>query len=127
MRLKLLIFLSGLALLAVSAQADLSFILSPSVKSGTGSNEVVFIGTLTNTSLATNLFLNNVQFTFTNAATNFLTANTNTFFANTPGILLSNEAYSDVVFAIVVSAATPRGNYSGTATVLGGTNIFATN
>lgn len=126
MRLKSLLLLSGLLLFAAPARAGLSFVLMPSVKPGTGSNEIIFTGTLTNTSLTTNLFLNGVQLTFTNAATNFLTASTNVFFANVPGILLPGEIYSDVIFAVAINPAATNGDYAGTATIQGGTNnIFA--
>jgi hypothetical protein len=129
MRLKFSMLLTGLAFLLcnVSSQADLSFSLTPAVQSGVGTNEVFFTGALTNTSLTTN-FLNNIQITFTNAATNYLAADTNVFFANVPGILLPGETYTDVVFGISVNPATPPGNYSGAVAIQGGTNIFdATN
>jgi hypothetical protein len=64
----------ALLLLTVAARADLAFVLTPSVQSGVGSAEVSFTGTLTNTSLTGNLSLNNVQFAFTDAATNYLSA-----------------------------------------------------
>jgi len=126
MRVKLLLLLSGLTLLmsVASMRADLIFAVTPVVQSDVGSDEVFFTGTFTNTSLTTN-FLNNIQFAFTNAATNYLTADTNVFFANVPGILLPGETYTDVVFGIAVNPATPPGVYSGTATIQGGTNIFA--
>jgi hypothetical protein len=103
---------------------DLSFSLTPAIQSGDGTNEVVFTGAFTNTSLTTN-FLNNIQVNLTNTATNYLTADTNIFFANVPGILLPGETYSGVVFGIVINPATPPGNYSGTVTIQGGTDIFA--
>ena len=126
MRLKTFMLLSALALLlcAAPARADLVFVLTPASQSGIGTNEVFFTGTLTNTCLTTN-FLNNIQFSFTNTATNYLTADTNVFFANVPGILLPGETYTDVVLGIAVNPATPPGNYSGTVTIQGGTNIFA--
>ena len=129
LRLKLIMKLSALALLLAltsTARADLSFTLTPSVKSGVGSNEVTFIGTLTNTSLTTNLFLNNFQFSFTNAATNFLAPGTNVFFANVPGILLPGENYTDVIFSVFLNPAATNGDYAGTATVQGGSNILTT-
>ena len=127
MRLKPFMLLPGLALLlsAPLARADLSFSLAPAVQSGIGSNEVVFTGIMTNTSLTDNLFLNNIQFSFTGHAANYLTADTNVFFANVPGILLPGETYRDVVFGIAIAPATPPGQYNGTVTVQGGTNIFA--
>ena len=126
MRLKFQTLLSGLALLlsVALAQADLTFSLTPAAQSGVGTNEIFFTGALTNTSLTTN-FLNNIQITFTNAATNYLTADTNVFFANVPGILLPGETYTDVVFGIAVNSATPPGNYYGTVTIQGGSDIFA--
>ena len=78
---------------------------------------------MTNTGPTTN-FLNNIQFAFTGAATNYFMADTNVFFANVPGILLPGDTYTDVVFGVVISPATPPGNYSGTVTIQGGTNIF---
>ncbi len=127
MRLKFLAILSGLALLlpSASATADLAFFLTPAVQSDVGSNEVIFTGTLTNTSPTDNLFLNNIQISFIGNATNYLTADTNVFFANVPGILLPGETYSDVVFGIALNPATPPGQYFGVVTLQGGTNIFA--
>jgi hypothetical protein len=127
MRLRPIKVLSGLALLlfTMSTRADLALLLTPSVQSGLGSNEVFFTGTLTNTSLTSNLFLNNIQFSFTGAAASYLSADTNAFFANVPGILLPGETYSGPAFGITISPSTPPGQYSGTVTIQGGTNIFA--
>jgi len=128
MRLALSILLSGLALLLLPppARGALSFALTPSAQPATGTNEVFFVGTLSNTSPTENLFLNNIQFTFTNTATNYLIGDTNSFFANVPGILSPGQAYHDVVLGVYVSTNTPPGNYAGTATIIGGTNIFST-
>jgi hypothetical protein len=99
MRLKSLMLLSGLALLlsAAPVRADLAFFLTPAVQSGLGSNEIVFTGTLINTSPTDDLFLNNIQISLIGGAAGRLTADTNVFFANVPGILLPGETYSDVV------------------------------
>jgi len=126
MRLKLSILLSALILFGALLQANLSFNLTPATLSGSGTNEVFFTGVLTNSNLTTN-FLNNIQITFTNAATNYLTADTNAFFANVPGILLPSEIYNDIAFGIEINPATPPGDYLGTVTIQGGTNIFETN
>ncbi|MGD0614390.1 MAG: hypothetical protein ABSA69_02995 [Verrucomicrobiota bacterium] len=125
-RLNLFTVLSGLALLvsAESARADLAFELTPAVESGVVSNEIVFNGTLINTSPTDTLFLNSIQFSFIDAAAGYLAADTNVFFANVPGILAPLETYSDVVFAIVLNPAAPPGQYFGIVTVQGGTNIF---
>jgi hypothetical protein len=119
--------LCGLALLlcGIPVRAGLAMFLTPSVQSIVGSNEVFFTGTLTNTSLTDNLFLNNLQLSFTNVATNYLSADTNAFFANVPGILLPGENYCDVVFGIPISPSTPPGQYCGTVTIQGGSNICA--
>ena len=126
MRLKLLTLLSGLALLsAAPARAGLAFVLTPAVRSGAGSNEFFFTGTLINASLTDNLFLNDIQVDFIDEAAGYLAADTNAFFANVPGILLPFESYSDVVFGIRINPATPPGQYFGFVTLRGGTNIFA--
>jgi hypothetical protein len=127
MRLKPFMFLSGLALLLsiAPARAGLAFFLTPAVQAGVVSSEVVFTGTLINTSLTDNLYLNNIQFSFIDAATDYLVADTNAFFANIPGILLPFETYSDVVFAIALNPAAPPGQYFGTVAIQGGTNIFS--
>ncbi|MGB7748181.1 MAG: hypothetical protein WBN75_12940 [Verrucomicrobiia bacterium] len=127
MRLKPFMLLSGLALqLSVApTRADLVLLLTPAVQPGVVSNEVVFTGTLINTSLTDNLYLNNIQFSFIDAAGGYLVADTNAFFANVPGILSSLETYSDVVFAIALNPATPPGQYFGIVTLQGGTNIFS--
>jgi hypothetical protein len=127
MRLKPFTLLSGLALLLSIAptRADLAFVLTPAVQSGVGSNEFFFTGTLINTSLTDNLYLNDIQFDFIDEAAGYLAADTNAFFANVPGILLPFETYSDVVFGITIDPATPPWQYFGVVTILGGTNIFA--
>lgn len=127
MRSKPFILLSVLALLAASAKADLTFVLTPAVQPDVGSNAVVFTGTLINTSLTDNLFLNNIQFDFIDEADDYLAADKNVFFANVPGILLPGETYSDVAFEITVAPATPPGHYFGIVTIQGGTNIFTSN
>ncbi len=124
MRLKFFMLLSGLVMSVASLRADLAFVLTPAVQSDVGSNEVFFTGTLINTSLTDNLFLNNIQFDFIDEANDYFAADTNVFFANVPGILLPGETYSDVVFGITVAPATPPDQYFGVVTIQGGTNIF---
>jgi len=115
----------ALALFTMSSRADLAFLVTPAAQSGVGSNEVFFTGTLTNTSPTDELFLNNIQISFTDEATNYFVADTNAFFANVPGILLASETYIDIVFGITIAPATPPGQYYGTVTIQGGTNIYA--
>ena len=127
MCLKPLMLLPGLALLLSIAptRADLAFVLTPAMRSGVGSNEFFFTGTLINASLTDNLFLNDIRFNFLDGAAGYLAAHTNVFFANVPGILLPFETYSDVIFGIEINPATPPGQYFGSVTIQGGTNIFA--
>ncbi len=113
------------ALVPAVSRADLAFVLTPAVQSGVVSNEVAFTGTLNNTSTTNDLFLNDIQISFTGSATNYLAADTNMFYANVPGILLAGETYSDVVFGVDINAGTPPGDYFGVVTILGGSNIFA--
>jgi hypothetical protein len=129
MRLKPFMLLTGLAaLLALPVRADLVFVVTPSVQPGLGSNEVFFSGELINTSMASNLFLNNIQFAFIDEATNYLAADTNAFFANVPGILAPGGTYSDIVFGVAIASNTPPGQYFGTVTIQGGGDVFgATN
>jgi hypothetical protein len=127
MGLKPFMLLSGLALLLSIAptRADLAFVLTPAGRSGVGSNEFFFTGTLINASVTDDLFLNDIRFDFIDEAAGYLAADTNAFFANVPGILLPFETYSDVVFGITINPATPPGQYFGFVTIQGGTNIFA--
>jgi hypothetical protein len=115
----------ALAVAAVPAGADVMFVLTPAVQSGARSNEVFFTGMLSNASQTETQLLNDIAVSFTGAATNYLTADTNTFFANVPGLLLPGETYSDVVFAVAINPATPPGDYFGSVTIVGGSNIFA--
>jgi len=128
MRAKFLMLLvCGAWLPAIAVRANLGFVLAPAAQSGVGSNEVFFAATLINANQTTNLYLNDLRLSFTGAATNYLAADTNVFFANVPGVMLTNGTYADVVYGVVINPSTPPGNYSGTATVMGGANIFATN
>jgi hypothetical protein len=128
MRLNSSTLFAGLLLaLAASIRADTAFILTPGALSGIGSNEVVFAAALTNASPTDTLYLNDIQLSFTDAATNYLAADTNVFFANLPGVLLAGETYTDVVFGVAINPSIPPGNYSGAVTLVGGSDIFATN
>src|SRR2546421_1963342 len=118
--------LACLLLCLGSARADLALTLAPSAKSGLGTNYVAFIGVLTNRNTTGNLFLNNIALSFDGGGANYLTADTNAFFGNVPGLLLPGESYNDIVFAVSLKPATPPTNYSGTVTIRGGTDIFAT-
>ena len=122
MRLKsFLSFGLTLVLSSTAVQADVSFILTPSVQAGARSNEVVFTGILSNADPTNDLYLNDVQF----IANGNFTTDSNAFFANVPGILSAGETYSDAVFGVTINPTTPAGDYFGAVTILGGSNIFA--
>jgi hypothetical protein len=107
---------------AVALHADVLFTLTPAVQYGARSNAVVFTGTLSNSSLTGDVFLNDIQITIPGE----LTAQSNAFFANVPGVLSPGQTYTDIVFAVGINTNAPAGNYSGTVTVQGGADIFAT-
>jgi hypothetical protein len=67
------------------------------------------------------VYLNDIQFVIGSN----LTTVANAFFANVPGLLSAGQTYSDVVFAVTINPTTPTGNYFGTVTIVGGSNIFA--
>ena len=128
MRLKLFIITFALALLSItSGRAGLALFMAPTMQSGLMNNEIFLTGTLTNTSLTTNLYLNGIQIILGNPAANYLTADTNAFFANVPGILLPGEIYKDAVFGVAVGATAYPTNFSGTLTIFGGADIFSMN
>jgi hypothetical protein len=127
MRLKSLMLFALALLLAAPLRAGLTLSMTPSAQPGLTNSEIFLTGTLTNTSLSTNMFLNGVQITLNGTATNYLTADTNAFFANVPGILLPDENYNDAIFAVVVNASAHPTNFSGTITIQGGGDIFSTN
>jgi hypothetical protein len=118
-----LIFGLTLVLSSTTARADLSFVLTPSVQACARSNEVFFTGILSNTDPTNDLYLNDIQF----IANGSFTPDSNAFFANVPGILSAGQTYSDVVFGVSINPTTPAGDYFGAVTILGGSNIFASN
>ncbi|HUJ10216.1 MAG TPA: hypothetical protein VL171_09335 [Verrucomicrobiae bacterium] len=120
-----LLLAASLLSLTPSTRAGLSFAFTPATQLGARSNLVVFSGTLSNTSLTDDLYLNDIQFSFDGVATNYLAGDSNAFFANVPGILSPGETYSDVVCIITIDATTLPGDYSGSVTIFGGADIFA--
>jgi hypothetical protein len=109
--------------LPVKAAVTLS--LAPVAQNSARGREVVFSGTLTNTSPTEKVFLNDLQATIPSGASGVLALEPNTFFASVPGILLPGEAYSGVLFRLSLAAAAPADDYAGTIAVKGGSDIFA--
>lgn len=115
-----------LLLVPSSLPAALQFTLIPAVQSGAKGAEVIFSGTLQNTSTTDSLFLNGIQFNFSGPDASALTPESNGFFADVPGILLPNETYTGPIFSITINSTASSGDYSGSAAILGGADIFAT-
>ena len=112
----------------LSARGDLVMSLSSSVQGSAHGVELVFSGTLTNTDPTQKLFLNDIAPTLSGASLDNLIFEPNSFFSNVPGILLPNESYSNSeLFRVVVSGSAPPGDYGGTVTIRGGSDIFANN
>ncbi len=108
------------------AYAGLSMSLSASVQNSARGRELVFSGTLTNTSSTDKLFLNDIAPTLSGASATNLSFQPNSFFSNVPGVLLPSESYSnDEVFRVSLKGTAPAGDYGGTVTVRGGADIFA--
>ncbi len=108
------------------AYADLTMSLSPSVQNSARGVELVFSGTLTNTSATDKLFLNDIVPALSGASASDLSFKPNSFFSNVPGILLPNESYSNSeLFRVLLIGAAPAGDYGGTVTLRGGADIVA--
>ena len=110
----------GMAVGFLPARADLTLSLSPSVQNSANGVQVVFSGTLTNTSATTHVFLNDLHITSGAAP---LVLQPNTFFANVPGILLPGESYTGPLFSVAANSG--AADYPGTMTVYGGADIQA--
>ena len=110
---------------AGQASAALAVALSSPVQDTPGGQELIFTGTLTNTDMTSALYLNDNQFALTGSAAAYLTPDTNTFFANVPGILAPGASYTGELFGVTLSSTAPPGSYTGNVTFVGGANIFA--
>ncbi|MEP6755463.1 MAG: hypothetical protein ABJA67_08180 [Chthonomonadales bacterium] len=122
-----LIAVLGLMIAGIVAQAQVTVTLSPSLVSVLAGQEAFFNGTVTNNT-ESDVFLNNMSFTFTPSGNSvFFTPDTNVFFNNVPGIIFANgDSYTGPMFGMGTSGATPAGDYLGTATILGGADPDAT-
>lgn len=105
-----------------AAFAGLTLTLTPTAQPAAPGAEVLFSGTLTNTSATERLFLNDIA--FTPSPPNVTALSSNAFFANVPGILLPGETYDGPLFRISLSTA-PAADYTGTITFQGGADIIA--
>src|SRR4051794_11024950 len=87
------------------AKASVTIALAPAAQNSARGREIVFSGTLTNTSATEKVFLNDLQATIPAGAASVLVLEPITFFANVPGILLPGEAYTGVLFRLKLSGA----------------------
>ena len=115
-----------LFIVAPNMRANLTVSNQPAPRVVEHGAELAFSGTLTNTSAAGKLFLNDLLASFTGPSAAYLSSKTNAYFVNVPGILWPGESYTGVLFRVAVSSLTPPNAYSGTITLRGGTDIFAT-
>ena len=120
-----LLLIAVLLFNGTGVQAGLTFVLTPSILAGARSNEVFFTGTLSNTDPTNDLYLNDIQIDPGYPLFFGFTADTNVFFANVPGILSAGQTYSDIVFGVTIKTNAFTGDYFGTISILGGSNIFA--
>lgn len=122
-----LLLLLAVTLLATPqvANAALTLTLAPVAQNAARGSELVFSGTLTNTSGTDRVFLNDLQATFAGGAGAMLTLGANSFFAHVPGILFPGEIYAGVLFRVSLNGRAPAGDYGGTIVVKGGVDIAA--
>jgi uncharacterized repeat protein (TIGR01451 family) len=127
MKTRAAIFIAAFLLAGpLAVRAQLSMSLSPSVQNSGSGQTLVFSGTLTNTGNTSQIFLNNVQFADTVSGSTYLVSGSNGFYANVPGILQPLQTYTGAIFGIALAGNTPPADYTGTTTLQGGANIFAT-
>lgn len=118
--------LLALGLLALPASAALTLTLAPAAQNAARGTELVFTGTLTNTSATDKVWLNDIQASLQGSAAAYVVLKTNDFFAHVPGILLPGEIYTGPLFRLALGSGAPAGDYAGTIVLAGGADIFAT-
>lgn len=125
--MKRLIALIYYSLGIVALRADLVMSLSADIQNSARGTELVFRGTLTNTSSSEKLYLNDIGANLNGPSATNLTFEPNSFFFNVPGILFPDESYTDSeLFRVVVSGSARADVYGATITLRGGSNIQAT-
>ena len=120
------VLVASLSMVLVSgANAQLLISFDPSLLAGQTGDEVIFSGTITNTSGST-VFLNNEDQTYTPASQGDPFTNDSTvFFTNVPGTLNAGESYTGAIFGLTIGSGFDAGLYTGTSRVLGGSDEFA--
>jgi len=110
----------------LEAGASLTATLSQAVENSASGQTLVYCGTLVNTSLTSEIFLNNIEFSLSGSASGCMVSGTNAFYANVPGILAPGQSYTGEVFSVALSGTAPAADYTGTITLEGGGDIFST-
>ena len=109
------------AALIASARADLTMSLTPAVQNSARGREIVFSGTLTNTSGSAKLYLNDIAAIVNTGPATELPLKTNSFFWNVPGVLLPGESYTNSeLFRVALKTTAPASDYRGVVTIRGG-------
>src|SRR5262249_17990689 len=104
-------------------RAALTLSLSPVSQVAAPGADLLFNGQLANTSTTDKVFLNDLQATLTGSSVGNLTFETNSFFANVPGILLPGETYNGPLFRVKLSTSATDAAYYSTVTLIGGSTI----
>jgi hypothetical protein len=118
--------LAVLVILPAAVKADpITFTLDDTHTVAAGSS-VTFFGTLSNGG-SPDRFLNSLSFSFAFGGPGSISFNDAAFFANTPAVLNAGATTGLVAFFdAVVSGLVPPGVYTGTVSVLGGSDENAT-
>ncbi len=105
------------------AQSDLLFTLNQILVNAPPGSEVIFTGTLANTTAAP-LYLNGIQFEFDSIAGTYLSGDANVFFNDDPASLAAagtaGDTYNGPIFGVNIAADTPVSTYNGTVSLSGG-------
>lgn len=119
----------GLLVCLLPARADLQITLDPVIPDFVpgSAGEPILSGTLTSLDLSQPLLLNDIDIELSCQSNGLLVGDSNVFFQNVVGILdvNNNGTYTGPLFGVQVDPATPPGLYTGTVSILGGADIFA--
>src|SRR5437764_269159 len=113
---RLVLLLTILVVMVASrGSADLIVTLDRPVQNVAAGGQLTFSGTLQNSSLSSELFLNSLQIA---GAPPALTLLPNVFYSNVPGILLPGESYTGPLFSVSLASGAPSADYEGSVTFL---------
>lgn len=111
---------------AATMQAGLKTAVTASIQETAQGRELVFRGTLTNTSPSAKLYLNDIASSLTGPSAANVALRSGSFFSNVPGVLSAGESYTDSeLFRLILSEPAPKGDFEAVITFTGGNTIFA--